>query len=63
MASQSEKKLTVDVGKSFSLANISPRDDSLVEGKEKAKAQTAMDSETITNCMIISMPNETAASW
>ena len=47
MASQFAKKFTVDGGKGFSLAKINPRDDSLFDDKEKAKAQTAEDAEAI----------------
>ena len=47
MASQFAKKFTVDGGKSFSLAKINPRDGSLFDGKEIAKAQIAKDAEAI----------------
>lgn len=46
MASQFAKKFTVG-SKGFSLAKVSPRDDSAFEGKEKAKAQIEVDAEAI----------------
>lgn len=47
MASQFSKKFTVEGGKAVSLAKINPRDDSLFDGKERAKAQIKADAEAI----------------
>jgi PPK2 family polyphosphate:nucleotide phosphotransferase len=47
MASQFAKKFTVEAGKGFSLAKIDPRDASLFDGKEGAKAQIKGDAEAI----------------
>lgn len=47
MAGQFAKKFTVESGKGFSLAKINQRDDSLFDGKEKAKLQIAEDAEAI----------------
>jgi PPK2 family polyphosphate:nucleotide phosphotransferase len=47
MAGQFAKKFTVDGGKGFSLAKINPRDTSLFDAKEKAKAQIAEDAQAI----------------